>query len=232
MYSCLLVGGAPTEHKGLDFVLENFLFDVIIAVDAGYAALEERGITPHHAFGDFDSLGFVPQEAEGGVCVHPFDPHKDFTDMDLALNFAIDQGFTHIVMCDGLHARLDHSLANLQLMAAAARKGQRAWGITEEEVVVTLDAEGGLDHLEVGAGSQGICSVLAHSDSVSGVYETGLAYGLEDAQLTNRFPLGISNELTGEPARIALEEGSVWVFLPLSELKSISYAGESFIDQD
>lgn len=229
MHSCLLVGGAPTEHKGLDFVLENFAFDAIIAVDAGYAALVERGIAPHHAFGDFDSLGFVPQEAEGGVCVHPFDPHKDFTDMDLALNFAIEGGFTHIVMCDGLYARLDHSLANLQLMAAAARKGQRVWGVTEEEVVVALDAEGELDHLETAAGSQGICSVLAHSDSVSGVYETGLAYGLEDARLTNCFPLGISNELTGAPARISLDAGSAWIFLPLHELKSISYAGESFI---
>ena len=113
MHSCLLVGGAPTEHKGLDLVLKNFMFDAIIAVDAGYAALVERGIALHHAFGDFDSLGFVPQEAEGGVCVHPFDPHKDFTDMDLALNFAIDEGFTHIVMCDGLHARLDLSLIHI-----------------------------------------------------------------------------------------------------------------------
>ncbi|MBS5501705.1 MAG: thiamine diphosphokinase [Eggerthella sp.] len=229
MYSCLLVGGAPTEHKGLDFVLENCSFDTIIAVDAGYAALVERGIAPHHVFGDFDSLGFIPQEVEGGACVHPFDPHKDFTDMDLALNFAIGEGFTHIIMCDGLHARLDHSLANLQLMAAAARKGQRVWGITEEEVVVALDAKGELDHLEIAAGSQGICSVLAHSDSVSGAYETGLAYGLEDAQLTNCFPLGISNELTGAPARISLDAGSAWIFLPLHELKSISYAGESFI---
>lgn len=229
MYSCLLVGGAPTEHKGLDFVLENCSFDTIIAVDAGYAALVERGIAPHPVFGDFDSLGFIPQEVEGGACVHPFDPHKDFTDMDLALNFAIGEGFTHIIMCDGLHARLDHSLANLQLMAAAARKGQRVWGITEEEVVVALDAKGELDHLEIAAGSQGICSVLAHSDSVSGAYETGLAYGLEDAQLTNCFPLGISNELTGAPARISLDAGSAWIFLPLHELKSISYAGESFI---
>lgn len=229
MYSCLLVGGAPTEHKGLDFVLENCSFDTIIAVDAGYAALVERGIAPYHVFGDFDSLGFIPQEVEGGACVHPFDPHKDFTDMDLALNFAIGEGFTHIIMCDGLHARLDHSLANLQLMAGAARKGQRVWGITEEEVVVALDAKGELDHLEIAAGSQGICSVLAHSDSVSGVYEIGLAYGLEDAQLTNCFPLGISNELTGQPARISLDAGSAWIFLPLHELKSISYAGESFI---
>ena len=48
-------------------------------------------------------------------------------------------------------------------------------------------------------------------------------------RLTNCFPLGISNELTGQAARISLEEGSAWIFLPLSELKGISYAGESFI---
>ena len=59
MHSCLLVGGAPTEHKGLDLVLKNFMFDAIIAVDAGYAALVERGIAPHHAFGDFDAVGDV-----------------------------------------------------------------------------------------------------------------------------------------------------------------------------
>ena len=67
--------------------------------------------------------------------------------------------------------------------------------------------------------------MLAHSDAVSGVYETGLEYGLEDAQLTNRFPLGISNELIGTPAHISLKTGSLWVFLPLEELKRISYAG-------
>lgn len=67
MHSCLLVGGAPTEHKGLDLVLKNFMFDAIIAVDAGYAALVERGVAPHHAFGDFDSLGFRSARSEGGV---------------------------------------------------------------------------------------------------------------------------------------------------------------------
>lgn len=75
-------------------------------------------------------------------------------------------------------------------MAAAARKGQRVWGVTEEEVVVALDAEGELNQLEIAAGSQGICSVLAHSDSVSGVYETGLAYGLEDASAYEPFSVG------------------------------------------
>lgn len=229
MHSCLLVGGAPTEHKGLDLVLKNFMFDAIIAVDAGYAALVERGIAPHHASAISIRSGSFRKKRKVACAFTLSIPTKTSPIWTLRFNFAIDEGFTHIVMCDGLHARLDHSLANLQLMAAAARKGQRVWGVTEEEVVVALDAEGELNHLEIAAGSQGICSVLAHSDSVSGVYETGLAYGLEDARLTNCFPLGISNELTGQAARISLEEGSAWIFLPLSELKGISYAGESFI---
>lgn len=236
MHSCLIVGGAPTEHRGLDFVLETCQFDAIFAVDAGYEALSARGIEIQGVFGDFDSLGYVPQPEENAsdrgsqpqtpqIKVEVFDSHKDFTDMDWALNYAIEQGFTNIVMCDGLHKRLDHSLGNLQLMAYAASNGQRVWGITEEELIVTLDASGGLVELTVSEGASGTCSVISHSDEATGVTEEGLEYGLENAHVSNRALWGISNELIKTPARISLKTGSLWVFLPLKELKHVSYAG-------
>lgn len=231
MHSCLVVGGAPTEHRGLDFVLKTCQFDAIFAVDAGYEALAARGLEMQGVFGDFDSLGYVPtvdSGAQGQTSrseIEVFDSHKDFTDMDWALNHAIEQGFTNIVMCDGLHKRLDHSLGNLQLMAYAASNGQRIWGITEEELIVTLDASGGLVALDVEAGARGTCSVISHSDEATGVTEEGLEYGLENAHVSNRALWGISNELIETPARISLKTGSLWVFLPLEELKRISYAG-------
>lgn len=231
MHSCLVVGGAPTEHRGLDFVLKTCQFDAIFAVDAGYEALAARGLEMQGVFGDFDSLGYVPtvdDNAQGQTPrseIEVFDSHKDFTDMDWALNHAIEQGFTNIVMCDGLHKRLDHSLGNLQLMAYAASNGQRIWGITEEELIVTLDASGGLVALDVEAGARGTCSVISHSDEATGVTEEGLEYGLENAHVSNRALWGISNELIETPARISLKTGSLWVFLPLEELKRISYAG-------
>lgn len=235
MHSCLLVGGAPAEHRGLDTILDICHFDVIYAVDAGYASLKARGIAAQRVFGDFDSLGYVPQkdqdlsagcdEKRSDMHIEVFDSHKDFTDMNLALDHAIQQGFTNIVMCDGLHARLDHSLGNLQLMAHAAHSGQRIWGITEEELVITLDASGGLNEVRVDAGAQGICSVISHSDTAMGVSEEGMEYSLRNATVSNRALWGISNELIGAPARITLKEGSLWVFLPLNEAKRVSYSG-------
>lgn len=241
MHSCLVVGGAPTEHRGLDHVLEVCHFDTIFAVDGGYAPLAQRGVVPQGVFGDFDSLGYIPSREQActedravderstptpaEVQIEVFDSHKDFTDMDWALNHATEQGFTNIVMCDGLHKRLDHSLGNLQLMAYAAHHGQRIWGITEDEVVITLDSAGGLTELTIDAGATGVCSVISHSDEATGVTEEGMEYALQNAHVSNRALWGISNELVGSPARISLRTGSMWIFLPLNEIERISYAG-------
>jgi len=45
--------------------------------------------------------------------------------------------------------------------------------------------------------------------------EEGLKYGLDGVALTNRTSWGLSNEFIGTPARIALESGTLAVFLPL-----------------
>jgi thiamine pyrophosphokinase len=228
MHSCLVVGGAPGKLSSLDYILQACTFDAVFAVDAGYAALQNRGVAVQGVFGDFDSLGYIPNaEAaeETNTQLEVFSTHKDFTDMDWALNHASKQGFDNIVMCGGLSARLDHSLGNLALMAAAAHQGQRVWGITEEEVVLTLDGESGLSNIAIDAGAWGTCSVLSHSDEACGVCETGLEYSITNGRVSNRQLWGISNELIGAPASISLTSGSMWVFLPLKELHHISYTG-------
>ena len=60
------------------------------------AALVERGIDPSAVFGDFDSLGYLPSHPH----ITQFDTHKDFTDLDLALQYAFDEGFDEMVVCD------------------------------------------------------------------------------------------------------------------------------------
>jgi len=44
-----------------------------------------------------------------------------------------------------------------------------------------------------------------------GVCESGLLYGLENAELTPDFPLGVSNEFTGEAAEISVRNGLLLV---------------------
>ena len=107
MKRCLLVGAAPSAHKELDYILQTQGFDAVYAVDGGFAALQERGIVPDAVFGDFDSLGAVPQHP----CVFEYDMHKDFTDMDLAIGHAEQQGLEELVICDAFTGRLPRQLA-------------------------------------------------------------------------------------------------------------------------
>lgn len=219
MKRCLLVGAAPCTHKGLDCILASQTFDAVYAVDGGFAVLEQRGIVPSKAFGDFDSLGFVPDHPH----IVSFDTHKDYTDMDLAIQDAEAEGFDELVLCDAFEGRLDHTLGNLQLLIQAAARGTQIWGIGEEIAIAPLVAPGPFSCLAFAEGAKGTCSVISHSDTAQGVTEVGMEYGIEDATCVNRALWGVSNELTGAPARISLKQGSLWVLFPLSSLIYASY---------
>ena len=58
-------------------------------------------------------------------------------------------------------------------------------------------------------------SVLCHSDRAEGVTIRGARFGLENAVMTNRFPLGISNRIGEERiATISVEKGILFVIYP------------------
>ncbi len=221
MACCLIVGAAPSEHKGLDYILEHGALDCVIAVDGGYAALMARNREPDVIAGDFDSLGFVPPHAQT-----PFDTHKDFTDLDWALQYAHEHEYDDVILVDALSGRLDHSLGNLDLMVHMTACGMRVWGITDSEVVLALLAPGEYSSVCFAPGGKGVVSVMPHSDVQCGVTETGFEYGLDHADQTNMCLWGISNELIGHEACVSLEAGSVWVFAPLESLGLIRYGKE------
>ena len=58
--------------------------------------------------------------------------------------------------------------------------------------------------------------MFSASEESYGVIERGMLYSLDDETLTNRTSRGLSNELTGESAVVAVERGTLYVFYPLS----------------
>ena len=183
-------------------------FDAVIAVDGGFASLAAVGCAPDLAIGDFDSLGYVPE----GVEVLVFPPEKDASDMELALGEAVARGADDVEVYGALGGRLDHTLANLQLLASFAERGLTVTAVGERERIAFLVGPG---ELRLDAAGAGIVSVFSLTDVSTGVVEEGLKYGLDGVALTNRTSWGLSNELIGTPARIALESGTLAVFLPL-----------------
>lgn len=210
MKACALVGASEFNAEHFQAMDAQNAFNYVIAVDAGLKHLESIGRTPDMALGDFDSLGYVPE----GMRVARFSANKSKSDMDLALERARNMRYDEIFIYGALGGRLDHALANLHLFAKYSEKGAivNAIGVNEAATYVT-----GPDTYEMPAQESGTISVFSMSDEATGVFERGLAYELDDATLTNRSSLGLSNEFIGEPVLIGVESGTIVVIVPFDE---------------
>lgn len=210
MSACALVAAVDFNAEHFKAMDASGAFDMVIAVDAGFAQLEAIGRVPDMAVGDFDSLGYVPKCRR----VSRYSAKKDKSDLELALEKAVTFKQTELYVYGALSGRLDHTLANLQLFAAFSERGARVTGVGDTFAVRMLT---GPDVFELPEGLQaGTVSVFSMNDAAAGVIERGMEYSLDDVTLTNRTSWGLSNELVGEPAAIAVEFGTLCIFHPLA----------------
>lgn len=196
---CYIVGGG-------DFAIDRFYpgkNDCIIAADSGLVYIEEAGYHPHWIVGDFDSLGYRPR-GENIIC-HPAE--KDDTDVALAAEVALEKGYDTIFFFGLTGGRLDHTLANLQLLTHLCQKGIKVFCFCPD-CMITAVTEGKLQFTEEYFGT---ISVFAATGQAQGVNLQGLKYPLENATLTNDRALGVSNEFMGCRASVSVEKGVLWV---------------------
>ena len=174
--------------------------DYIIAADGGFAHLQALGLTPHAVLGDFDSLGFVPENA------NVFPVEKDDTDTMLAIRHALDKGFHEILIYGALDGpRLDHTVANFQALQFLADRGATGYLIGQTQIATVIQNE----TVRFAPEAQGIVSLFCMGADAKGVTLNGLKYPLENGTLTSGFPLGVSNHFTGEAAQITVGSGSL-----------------------
>ena len=176
--------------------------DYVIAADGGLQHTQALGIEPQEILGDFDSLGYIPQDAR------VFPVEKDDTDAMLAARRGLALGFREFLYYGSLDGkRLDHTVANYQTLQYLADHGARGY-LVGQDFLATVVKEGTISFPE---GTEGLISVFCLGADALGVSLRGLYYPLEGGTLTAGFPLGVSNHFTGAPAEISVEEGSLLV---------------------
>ena len=184
--------------------------DFVICCDAGYRLAQRLGVRPDLLLGDFDSYtGALPED----IPVQRYIRDKDDTDTVIAVRYALEHGYDSILLVAATGGRLDHLLGNLQILAFISEKapGTAAEILGSHERVWLLD--GG--SLSIQGKPESTFSVLCHSDRAEGVTIRGARFGLENAVMTNRFPLGISNRIGEERiATISVEKGILFVIYP------------------
>ena len=134
---------------------------------------------------------------------------KDDTDTVSALRYALSRDFAEITLVCALGGRLDHTLANLQAAVFAARQGAALRILGADTEIQTLRA----GTLRIPRREGWSLSVFAAEDHCRSVSISGAKYELHDAELTNDFPLGVSNEWAASDAEISLREGTLLIVL-------------------
>ncbi len=202
---CHLVGAGDF----FGFNVEISPDDTVIAVDGGYKVLRKLGISPDYVVGDFDSLGTVPK----GENVTILPAEKDVTDMFTAINLGIEKGCVWFHIYGGTGGRLDHTIANFQLLRCFAEKGITLFFYGDSFAVTALK-----DGMITLIGEKGkYVSVFSLTDRSEGVTLKGLKYELKNHTLTNSFPLGVSNEFTDKTAEISVENGVLAVYYTIGK---------------
>ncbi len=199
--TCYIVGSGDFTPKGLS----RKPGDLLIAADGGYLYLSRLGLAPDLLAGDFDSLGCVPD----GVPLLRFPREKDDTDMGISLRYGREHGYRRFRVYGGSGSRPDHFLANLQMLAGAARDNLDIALICPGFEVLAL--HNAAVTLSRPAGT--VFSVFSAGGTAAGVSIENAKYSIRGAALADGFPLGVSNEFVHGDASVSVKNGTLWVFV-------------------
>ena len=206
---CYIIGAG--ENYGLDFTPTTE--DFVIAADAGIRYLEQRGFTADLVIGDFDSLNDIP--------VHPntkeLNPEKDDTDMLAAVREGIKSGYSVFHIYCGMGGRIDHTIANIQTLAHLSQNGTQGFLFGKDNVITAITNR----KIFFDKVPSGYISVFSYTEKSEGVYLQNLKYELNNATLTNTFPLGVSNEFIGKESSISVNDGTLLIVFPKEALHKL-----------
>jgi thiamine pyrophosphokinase len=199
-------GHLPDYRRAISLVQSD---DFILCADGGTRHALSLGFIPGLIVGDFDSLSSADRELaeNAGSKLVGYSHDKDETDLELALNHALELQPSSIVIVAALGNRLDQTLGNISLLSDPRLK--------------TLDVrlDDGLEEAFFcrgkselhGCAAGDIVSLIPWGVAVMGVRTEGLKWPLINETLYPEKTRGISNELLDTSATINLASGLLFI---------------------
>lgn len=195
-----------TVEEGETFTHQVREDDLVIAADGGALVARHLGLHPEVVIGDLDSLSPKARAglAEQGARFVDHPARKDETDTELAIRYALEQGADEIVLLGAIGSRLDHTLANVLLLAMPLLAGTPATIVSGDTEVWLI--RGG-EELAIEGRAGDIVTLLPLGQDALGVTTAGLEWAQENDTMHFGPARGVSNVMTAETARVALQEG-------------------------
>jgi thiamine pyrophosphokinase len=182
--------------------------DLLIAADGGTRHALALGLAPSVILGDLDSLTSELRRStelsSARILEYPRD--KNETDLELAIQYVVNQGCAEIVIVAALGGRFDQTLGNLSLLTSP-RLSTFDIRLDDglEEAFFTRNA------CQLSGKPGDLVSLLPWGGEVTGICTEGLRWPLHGETLSPYKTRGISNELLGSKARIEIVSGLLLV---------------------
>ncbi len=203
MSRALIFVNSPLDNPGAARALAQ-PEDIIIAADGCARIALSLGIIPTAILGDLDSLtqAEIKVFEDMGVHILRFPTTKDETDLELALNHALQAEYHPIIIVGGYGGRVDQSIANLALLSAP--DAIQAGACFDDGITQAWFISGtGIIHGQPGD----LVSLLPWGVPAEGILTDGLSYPLNRETLRPHRTRGISNQMLGETATVRIKRG-------------------------
>ncbi|RMF79760.1 MAG: thiamine diphosphokinase [Chloroflexi bacterium] len=177
----------------------------IVAADGGARIAHHFGLSVDVLIGDMDSLTAdeVTSITDGGATVQRYAPEKDETDLELALLWSAKHNINWIRIIGGAGGRLDHTIANLYLLALPqlADCDVRMVMARQEIYLVYPGA------VTINGAVGDTISLIPMNGAAHGIRTKNLKYPLHGETLEFGPARGVSNVMLEAHAYLSLEEG-------------------------
>jgi thiamine pyrophosphokinase len=217
----VLADGTPPSRNGLDVAWPGWddAIGYVVAADGGARLAVDLGLKLDRWVGDGDSIDpeALAELRRQGVPIDLVRQDKDESDTELALLAAVAVAGDVTILGALGGRRIDHSIANLGLLAHPALADHRVRLLDDRSRVTLL--QGGHDgHVPNGQathrldGREGdLVSLLPMGERVEGVTTTGLEYALRDETLAVGPARGLSNVRLAGQASVTIRSGRLLI---------------------
>jgi thiamine pyrophosphokinase len=198
-------GELPNLNKARLLLREN---DYIICADGGTRHALSLAVRPNLVIGDMDSIEKeqLQKLKQDEVAIELFPHDKNETDLELALNRAVELRPKEILVIAALGGRLDQTLANIALLTDP-RLSTVSVRLDDgvEEIFFCRDRD------QVYGTGGDLVSLIPWQVAVPDVQTENLKWPLKNETLYPDKTRGISNEMLGDTASISIGSGLLLV---------------------